>query len=140
MKETETKNVSVQKGFTVQNLIDDMKGCLGFIVSSESGHGKSFLSFTICRQAMKAENKTRVIIFSPSTVWKRKFGACQNLKLVKVGTSDFSPVMDYDKAEFERIGNGRDSFFLNTDKKYMFKKSKWLEQLLATDSLNLLFE
>jgi hypothetical protein len=89
---------------------------------------------------MEPQNKTRVIIFSPSTVWKRKFGACPNLKLVKVGTSEFSPVMDYDKAEFERIGNGRDSFFLNTDKKYMFKKSKWLEQLLATDSLNLLFE
>lgn len=140
MKETETKNVSVQKGFTVQNLIDDMKGCLGFIVSSESGHGKSFLSFSLCRTAIEPQNKTRLIVFSPSTIWNRKFGACDNLKLVKVGTSDFSPVVDYDKEEFERVGNGRDTFFLNTDKKYMFKKSRWLEQLLATDSLNLLFE
>jgi len=132
-------DVSVQSDFTMQNLIDDMKGCLGYIVSSESGHGKSFLSFSIARTAMEPQNKTRVIVFSPSTVWNRKFGACENLRLVKVGTSDFSPVMDYDKAEFERIGNGRDSFFLNTDKKYMFKRSKWLEQLLASE-LNLLFE
>ena len=133
-------DVSVQKGFTMQNLIDDMKGCLGFIVSSESGHGKSFLSFSLCRTAIEPQNKTRLIVFSPSTVWNRKFGACESLNLVKVGTVDFSPVMDYDKEEFERVGNGRDTFFLNTDKKYMFKRSEWLEQLLANDSLNLLFE
>ena len=69
----------------MRNLIEDMKGCLGFIVSSESGHGKSYLSFSVAREAMKPEYKTRVIIFSPSTVWNRKFGACGSLKLVKVG-------------------------------------------------------
>lgn len=56
MAATET-HVSVQKDFTVQNLIDDMKGCLGFIVSAESGSGKSYLGFTLIREAMKAENK-----------------------------------------------------------------------------------
>lgn len=117
-----------------------MKGCLGFIVSSESGHGKSYLSFSVTREAMKPEHKTRVVIFSPSTVWNRKFGACGSLKLVKVGTANFSPVMEYDKEEFERLGHGRDTFFLNTDKKYMFKRSRWLEKLLANDSVNLLFE
>ncbi len=115
-----------------------MKGCLGYVVSSESGHGKSFLAFSIVREALK--QNVRTVIFSPSTVWNRKFGACKNLKLVKVGTADFSPVMEYDKEEFERLGHGRDTFFLNTDKKYMFKRSLWLEKLLADDSLNLLFE
>lgn len=133
-------HVPVQSDFTVQNLIDDMKGCLGFIVSAESGSGKSFLGFTVLREALKPENKTRVIIFSPSTIYNRKFGACENLKLIKVGTADFSPVQDYDKAEMERVGNGRDTFFLNTDKKYMFERSAWLEQLLTDDSLNLCFE
>ncbi|MGD0203506.1 MAG: hypothetical protein ABSC20_06330 [Candidatus Bathyarchaeia archaeon] len=135
-----TNNVSIQSSFTVQNLIDDMKKCLGFIVSAESGSGKSYLGFTICREAMKAENKTRIIIFSPSTIYNRKFGSCDNLKLIKVGTADFSPVVDYDKEMLERVANVRDTFFLNTDKKYMFKRSLWLEQLLANDSLNLCFE
>ncbi|MFB3889209.1 MAG: hypothetical protein ACE14S_06935 [Candidatus Bathyarchaeia archaeon] len=140
MAQPETKNVSVQKGFTAKNLIDDMKGCLGYVVSAESGSGKSYLGFTLIREALKPENKTRVLIFSPSTIYNRKFGACENLKLIKVGTSDFSPVVDYDKAEMERIDHGRDTFFLNTDKKYLFKRSLWLEQLLKDDSLNLCFE
>jgi len=139
--EPKANNVSIQSDFTVQNLIDDMKKCLGFIVSAESGSGKSFLGFSVIRQAIdKPENKTRVIIFSPSTIYQRKFGACNNLKLIKVGTADFSPVMNYDKAEMERVGNGRDTFFLNTDKKYMFERSTWLEQLLRNDSINICFE
>jgi uncharacterized protein (DUF2225 family) len=40
----------------------------------------------------------------------------------------------------ERVGNGRDTFFLNTDKKYMFERSSWLEQLLRNDSINICFE
>jgi len=139
-KMTEKANVSIQSGFTVQNLIDDLKGCLGFIVSAESGSGKSYLGFSVIRQAMQPLNKTRVIIFSPSTIYQRKFGACESLKLIKVGTADFSPVMDYNKEKMERVGNGRDTFFLNTDKKYMFLRSTWLEQLLTNDSLNLFFE
>lgn len=62
-------DVPIQSGFTVQNLIDDMKKCLGFIVSAESGSGKSYLGFSVIRAAMQPENKTRVVIFSPSTIY-----------------------------------------------------------------------
>ncbi len=133
-------DVPIQSSFTMQNLIDDMKKCLGYIVSAESGSGKSYLGFSVIRQAMQPMNKTRVIIFTPSTIYQRKFGACDNLKLVKVGTAEFSPVQNYDKAEMERVSHGRDTFFLNTDKKYMFQRSEWLEQLLADETLNLCFE
>jgi hypothetical protein len=138
--ESQKQDVPIQKGFTVQTLIDDMKAHLGFIVSAESGSGKSYLGFTLIRAAMEPENKTRVVIFSPSTIYQRKFGASDNLKLIKVGTANFSPVQNYDKAEMERVGNGRDTFFLNTDKKYMFERSSWLEQLLRNDSINICFE
>jgi hypothetical protein len=131
-------DVPVQEGFTCQNLIEDMKKCLGFIASAESGSGKSYLGFSLIRAAMA--NNVRTVIFSPSTIYQRKFGACENLKLVKVGTSEFSPVQNFDKAEMERVGNGRDAFFLNTDKKYMFERSAWLEKLLNDDSINLCFE
>lgn len=135
---TATQNESIQKGFSVETLISDMKAHLGFIVSAESGHGKSFLSFTLVREAMKPEHKTRVIVFSPSTIWNRKFGS--GIYLVKIGTADFSPIVDYDKVKVQTIPNTRDSFFLNTDKKYLFKRSEWLKQLLADDSKHLILE
>jgi hypothetical protein len=72
-------DVSIQEGFTEQNLIDDMKKCLGFIVSAESGSGKSYLGFTMIRETMKAENKTRVIIFSPSTIFS---GNSEHVKIL----------------------------------------------------------
>lgn len=49
-------------------------------------------------------------------------------------------MQNYDKAEMERVGNGRDTFFLNTDKKYMFERSAWLEKLLIDESMNICFE
>jgi hypothetical protein len=86
---------SIQKGFSVADLISDLKQHLGFIVSAESGHGKSFLSFSIVREAIKPEHKIRTIVFTPSTIWNRRFGS--GIYLVKVGTADFSPIIDYDK-------------------------------------------
>ena len=49
-------------------------------------------------------------------------------------------MQNYDKAEMERVGNGRDTFFLNTDKKYMFERSAGLEKLLIDESMNICFE
>src|ERR1017187_4061918 len=95
-------DVPIQSSFTVQNLINDMKGCLGYIVSAESGSGKSYLGFSVIRAAM--ENNVRTIIFSPSTIYQRKFGECNNLNLIKVGTAEFSPVQNYDKDEMQRVG------------------------------------
>jgi len=131
-------NQSIQKGFSVADLISDLKEHLGYIVSAESGHGKSFLAFSLVREAIKPEHKIRTLVFTPSTVWNRRFG--YGIFLVKVGVAEFSPIFDYDKVHVEGIPHNGNGFILNTDKKYAFKKSAWLEQLLADDTKNLILE
>lgn len=138
MSTSEKPDESLQKGFSVADLISDLKAHLGYIVSAESGHGKSFLAFSLVREAIKPEHKTRVIVFTPSTIWNRRFGS--GIYLVKVGTADFSPIVDYDKVHVSEIPHNGNGFILNTDKKYAFKKSKWLEQLLIDDTKNMILE
>jgi hypothetical protein len=131
-------DVSIQRDFPLNQLIADMKAHLGYVISGESGHGKSYLGFSLIRETMKPENKTRVIVFTPSTIYSRRFGG--GINLVKVGTADFSPILDREKAELDRIDHARDSFFVNLDKKYAFDKTEFLDKLLNNDHINLIFE
>jgi len=94
------------------------------------GHGKSFTAFTLVKEAMKRENIT-VIIFSPSTVWRRKFG---KIKCVKVGTSRFNPIQTIQKTEMQKTDFLRDTIFINLDKKYCYRSSGWLESLKSSIS------
>lgn len=103
-------------GSALSKIIDDVKEHLGLIIVAESGHGKSFTAFTLAKEAMKDPNMT-VIILSPSTVWRRKFGA---INYVKVGTADFNPIVP-------------------VNKKWKYIKNEWFEDLLRSKQ-NLLFE
>ncbi len=133
-----SENVSVQRDFSLSRLVIDMKAHLGYIISAESGHGKSFMSFSLIRETMKLEHNTRVIIFTPSTIYSRKFGG--GINLVKVGTVDFSPVVDREKVELQKNDWLRDTFYVNCDKKYSFEKTEFLDKLLKNDNINLIFE
>jgi len=62
-----TQNERVDSGFTIAELIRDIKEHLGLIIVAEAGHGKSFTAFTIVKEAMKRKDIT-VIVFSPSTI------------------------------------------------------------------------
>ena len=102
-------------GSIFAKIIRDIKEHLGLIVVAESGHGKSFTAFTLAKEAMKDPDIT-VVILSPSTVWRRKFG---KINCVKVGT-DFNPIV-------------------SVNKKWKYINSKWFEGLLWSKQ-NLLFE
>jgi hypothetical protein len=75
---------------------------------------------------MKSENWT-VLIISPSTIWKRRFGA---IDLIKVGTTAFNPIVETENAQFQDISFFRDSVFVNLDKKYSYVKNAWFESIL----------
>ena len=84
---------------------------------------------------MKRKDVT-VIVFSPSTVWRRKFGA---INCVKVGTSRFNPIQPIEKTEVQKTPFLRDTVFINLDKKWSFHMSTWLKALLDSQQ-HLLFE
>src|SRR4030067_2637371 len=102
---------------------------------AEAGHGKSFTAFTCAKEAMK-DKDTTVIILSPSTIWRRKFGA---INCVRVGTTAFNPIIPSDETEVEVVPFLRDAIHVNLDKKWTYLKSQWLEQLLRSKR-SLLFE
>src|SRR4030067_2498249 len=131
MKENETQH----SGFSVSELIRDVKEHLGLILVAEAGHGKSFTAFTLAKQAMK-DKDTTVIVLSPSTIWKRKFGAIQ---FVKVGTTAFTPIIPSEETNVEVVPFLRDAIHVNLDKKWSYVKSEWLEELLRSKQ-HLLFE
>ena len=132
---TKQQNERVHSGFSLEKLIQDIKDHLGLIIVAEAGHGKSYAAFTIAKEAMKNKDIT-VIVFSPSTVWRRRFGA---INCVKVGTSAFNPIVENESATLEPVPIFRDTIFINLDKKWKYRRSAWLEQLLQTNK-NILFE
>lgn len=130
-----TDNERVHSGFTLSDLIRDIKEHLGLIIVAEAGHGKSFTAFTLAKEAMKDKNTT-VIVFSPSTIWRRKFGA---INYVKVGSIAFNPIVSSEETKVEVIPYERNAIHVNLDKKWSYVKSAWLEQLLQSKQ-NILFE
>ena len=134
-RKTEQQNEREHSGFSVSELIRDVKEHLGLIIVAEAGHGKSFTAFTLAKEAMKCEKMT-VIILSPSTIWRRKFGA---INCVRVGTTAFNPIIPSDETEVEVVPFLRDAIHVNLDKKWTYLKSQWLEDLLRSKQ-NLLFE
>jgi hypothetical protein len=119
--------------FEVSQVITDIKEHLGIIIVAEAGHGKSFTAFTLVKEAIRDQNLT-VIVLSPSTIWRRKFG---EINCVKVGTSNFNPInASKSKAETVQI---QDSILVNLDKKYQYRRNKFLEDLLKS-KVSVLFE
>jgi hypothetical protein len=128
-------NEGVHSGFSVGDLINDILDHLGIIIIAEAGHGKSFTAFTIVKEAMKNPDLT-VIIFSPSTIWRRNFGA---INCVRVGTPSFNPIVENDKVSLEPVPILRDTIFINLDKHWNYARSEWLEKLLQSKK-HILFE
>jgi len=131
---TSEKNGWVHRGFTCSEIVNDILEHLGVMICAEAGHGKSFTAFTLAKEAMKRNNIT-VLVFSPSTVWRRKFG---KIACVKVGTRDFNPVRPKEQVELYQT-NLRDTVWINLDKKWCFQPSQWLKELLDSKQ-DLLFE
>jgi hypothetical protein len=129
------QNEGQHSGFSIAQLITDITEHLGIVLVAEAGHGKSFTAFTIVREALKDPNMT-VLVFSPSTIWRRNFGA---INCVRVGTNVFNPIIENPKVALEPVPILRDTIFINLDKKWSYVKSAWLEQLLASKQ-SLLFE
>ena len=116
-------------------ILKDVKQCLGLCLVGESGHGKSYTAFSLVREAMKDPNMT-VIILSPSTIWRRNFGY---IKYVKAGTSVFNPIVPKEEVSLESVPFLRDTIHVNLDKKWIYEKSQWFENLV-TSGQHLLFE
>ena len=112
-QKTEQQNEKVHSSFSVSELIRDVKEHLGLIIVAEAGHGKSFTAFTVAKEAMKSEDMT-VIILSPSTIWRRKFGA---INCVKVGTTAFNPIIANGETNIEVVPFMRDAVHVDLDKK-----------------------
>lgn len=129
------QNERVHSGFDIQNLINDILDHLGIVIIAEAGHGKSFTAFTIAKEAMKNPNVT-VIIFSPSIIWRRNFGA---INCVRVGTPSFNQIVENEKATLEPVPILRDTIFVNLDKHWNYARSEWLEKLLQSKR-HILFE
>lgn len=125
----------VHSGFACSEIVDDILEHLGTIIVAESGHGKSYTAFTIAKEAITKQNIT-VVVFSPSTVWRRNFG---KIDCVKVGTKSFNPVETKEQVELYKSNLNRDTVWVNLDKKWSFKWTKWLKDLLDSKQ-NLLFE
>jgi hypothetical protein len=125
----------VHSGFELSDIIRDIKEHLGIVLCAEAGHGKSFTAFSLAREAMKAKDTT-VIVLSPSTIWRRKFGA---IKFLKVGTSLFNPILAKDDISVNAVPWLRDTCHINLDRKWTYAKSSWLENLLQSKE-HLLFE
>ena len=129
------QNETVDSSFNVSELINDILEHLGIIIIAEAGHGKSFTAFTIAKEAMKNPDLT-VIIFSPSTIWRRHFGA---INCVKVGTTSFNPIVENEKATLEPVPIMRDTIFINLDKHWNYESNGFLEKLLQSTK-HILFE
>jgi len=134
-EKTTAENKRVHSDFALSEIINDIKEHLGIVICAEAGHGKSFTAFTLAKQAMQYRDMT-VIILSPSTIWRRKFGY---LKFVKVGTSVFNPIVSAEEASVESVPWLRDTVHVNLDKKWSYVKSRWFEDLLSSKQ-HLLFE
>ena len=117
------------------DIIADIKEHLGLVLVAEAGHGKSFTAFSIVKEALKDPDLT-VIIMSPSTIWRRNYGA---INCVKVGTSEFNPIQPHEETKLESVQFLRDTIHIDLDKKWTYLKSQWLENLLKTKQ-SLLFE
>jgi hypothetical protein len=130
---TNQNNESVHSDLA--DILDDIKQHLGIVLVAEAGHGKSYTAFSLVKQAMTDPNMT-VIIMSPSTIWRRNYGAIQ---CVRVGTNTFNPIIPNDKADVETVNFLRDTVHINLDKKWSYVKSQWLEQLLRSKQ-SLLFD
>jgi hypothetical protein len=135
-KNVEWKNYSgMKESIAILDVIQDIKEHLGLILVAEAGHGKSFTAFVLAKEAMRNRDMT-VIILSPSTIWRRKFGA---INFVKVGTSIFNPIVSKEETNVESVPWLRDTIHINLDKKWTYLKSAWLEDLLRSKQ-HLLFE
>jgi len=129
------RNERVHSGFTVASIVDDIFEHLGIVIVAEAGHGKSYTAFTLVKEAMTRKDVS-CIIFSPSTIWRRKFGA---VNCVKVGTSVFNPVVPRERVQLYESNLARDTVWVNIDKKWSFQWSSWLKDLLDSKQ-HLLFE
>jgi hypothetical protein len=137
MKDSNNQNndVSVHNDLALSSIIGDIKEHLGIILVAEAGHGKSYTAFSLVKEAMKDPNFT-VIVLSPSTIWRRNFGA---ITCVKVGTSDFNPIIETPKTTVESVSFLRDAVHINLDKKWSYVQNNWFERLLTSER-TLLFE
>jgi len=135
IEKANAENKRVHSDFSLLEILEDIKQHLGIVICAEAGHGKSYTAFTLAKEAMKDKDMT-VIILSPSTVWRRKFGA---VKFVKVGTSVFNPIVSVEEASVESVPWLRDTVHVNLDKKWSYVKSRWFEDLLSSKQ-HLLFE
>ena len=113
----------------------DIRQHLGIVLCAEAGHGKSFTAAQIIKTAMQDPDLT-VIVLSPSSIWRRSLwtGKC-----VKVGTSEFNPIIPHEETTAESVQFLRDTIHIDLDKKWTYVKSAWLEELLATKR-SLLFD
>ena len=132
---TKEENERVHRSFTVSEIVNDIINHLGIIIVAEAGHGKSYTAFTLVREAMTRKDVT-VIVFSPSTVWRRRFGF---INCVKVGTHRFNPIQKIEKTVVQKTPFLRDTVWINLDKKWSFHMSAWLKALLDSKQ-HLLFE
>ncbi|MCW3996494.1 MAG: ATP-binding protein [Candidatus Bathyarchaeota archaeon] len=130
-----TTNEAVHSDLALSAILNDIKQHLGIILVAEAGHGKSYTAFSLVKEAMKDPNMT-VIILSPSTIWRRQFGAIQCLK---VGTYEFNPIVEIKETTVESVNFLRDAVHINLDKHWSYAKSAWLEELLRSKK-SLLFE
>jgi hypothetical protein len=130
-----TNNESVHSDLALSAIVDDIKQHLGLILVAEAGHGKSFTAFSIVKEALKNPNMT-VTIMSPSTIWRRNYGA---INCIKVGTSEFNPIQPHEETKLESVQFLRDTIHIDLDKKWSYIKSAWLENLLKSKQ-SLLFE
>ena len=131
----QNNDVSVHNDSALSSIIDDIKEHLGIILVAEAGHGKSYTAFSLIKEAMKNPDFT-VIVLSPSTIWRRQFG---KIDCVKVGTSEFNPIIETPKTTVESVSFLRDAVHINLDKKWSYVQNNWFEQLL-TSKRTLLFE
>jgi len=134
-KNENTNNQGVHSGNALSAILADIKEHLGIILCAEAGHGKSYTAFSLVKEAIKDPDLT-VIILSPSTIWRRNFGA---INCVKVGTNIFNPIIENNKTDVETVQFLRDTVHINLDKKWTYIKSDWFESLLKSKQ-SLLFE
>ena len=125
----------VHSSLALSEILTDIKNHLGVVICGEAGSGKSYTAFSLVKQAMQDKDLT-VIVLSPSTTWRRNFGA---IKFVKVGTSVFNPIVPIDETNLESVPWLRNTIHVNLDKRWIYVKSQWFEKLLESKQ-NLLFE
>jgi len=130
-----TNNEFHHSGLALSEIIEDIKQHLGLILVAEAGHGKSYCSAQICKQAILDPNLT-IIVLSPSTIWRRNLWS---QTCVKVGTNSFNPIVAHEETKLESVQFLRDTIHIDLDKKWTYLKSAWFEDLLRSKT-HLLFE